>query len=138
MPTANISPAKKVQSLRRLMSYKLRMVHQDTQIIEPKPKLLSIQKCVSFDIPPSKFPPARLSHTSLCRIDIPPDTLVQPAIPRPYLHPYIVEASKMLYGKPPWELSDEQAEHFEGYQEYKIRNGRPIEEDICYKPRDQF
>ena len=44
----------------------------------------------------------------------------------------------MLYGKPPWELSEEQAEHFEGYQEYKTRNGRPIEEDICYKPRDQF
>ena len=113
-------------------SLKMKIVQQDTISIAPKTKLLSIRVCASTDIPPDKYAHVRLSRSSLCSIDIPP----APAIPRPYLHPYIVEASKMLYGKPPWELSAEQAEHFEGYQEYKIRNGRPIEEDICYKPRD--
>ena len=119
-------------------SLKLQVVHLDAYSFAPKPKLLHIQRCVSIDIPPTKSPPVGLSRTSLCCIDIPPVTLVQPSIPRPYLHPYIVEASKMLYGKPPWDLSAEQAEHFEGYQEYKKRNGRPIEQDICYKPRDDF
>ena len=42
----------------------------------------------------------------------------------------------MLYGVPPWELTEEQTEHFRGYQEYKIQNGRPIEEDLVYKPMD--
>ena len=36
----------------------------------------------------------------------------------------------------PWDLDEEQLEHFEGYQQYKILNGRPIEEDIAYKPSD--
>ena len=52
------------------------------------------------------------------------------------MHPYIIEAAKMLYGKPPWELTLDQQEHFEGYREFKTRSGRPIEEDLCYKPRD--
>ena len=121
-----------------VQSSKLSIVHHDTFSIPPKPKSLSIQKRVFVDIPPDKYSTARLSRTSFCCVNIPP--VEQPARPiaRPYLHPFVVEASKMLYGKPPWELTPEQAEHFEGYQEYKTRNGRPIEEDICYKPRDLF
>ena len=122
---------------KRVLPMKLEIVHQENISIPSEPKLLSIQKCASVNIPPDN-PMARLVHTSLYCIDIPPAPLVQPAIPRPYLHPYIVEASKMLYGRSPWELTPEQAEHFEGYQEYKTRNGRPIEEDICYKPSDPF
>ena len=114
-----------------VQSLKLSIVHQDTFSITPKPKSLSIQKCVFVDIPADKYSTSRLSRTSLCCVNVPP--VEQPAIPtaRPYLHPFIAEASKMLYGKPPWELTTEQAEHFEGYQEYKTRNERPIEEDIC-------
>ena len=70
----------------------------------------------------------QLSSASI--VDIPP----VPTHPQLYL--YVIEASKMLYGKPPWDLDEEQLEHFEGYQQYKIRNGRPIEEDIAYKPSD--
>ena len=82
---------------------KLKIVQQDTISIVPKTKLLSIQ--ISVVHPPDKYAHVRLSRSSLS---------------------YNLEASKMLYGKPPWELSPEQAEHFEGFQEYMTRNGRPI------------
>ena len=54
---------------------------------------------------------------------------IPPAQPKPFLHPHIVEAIKMLYGKAPNELNQDEKEHFKGYQEYKIRSGLPIEED---------
>ena len=69
-------------------SLKMKIVQQDTITIAPKTKLLSIQACASTDIPPAKYAHVRLSRSSLCSIDIPP----APLIPRPYLHPYIVEA----------------------------------------------
>ena len=90
-------------------------------------KALSIQKTCEMNIP-SKPKTISFSQTTICS--------VPPAPPQPYLHPYIVEASKMLYGVPPWELTEEQTEHFRGYQEYKKQNGRPIEEDLVYKPTD--
>ena len=88
-------------------------------------KALGIQKTCEMNIP-SKPKTISFSQTTICS--------VPPAPPQPYLHPYIVEASKMLYGVPPWELTEEQTENFRGYQEYKKQNGRPIEEDLVYKP----
>ena len=41
-----------------------------------------------------------------------------------------------MYGKSSDQLTTEEAEHFRGYQEYKIRSGLPIEEDSLYKPDD--
>ena len=38
-----------------------------------------------------------------------------------------------MYGKSPDQLTTEEVEQ-RGYQEYKIRNGLPIEEDSLYKP----
>ena len=84
-------------------------------------RVLSIQKTFEINIP-SKPKTLSFSQPTLCSIF--PITL------QPYLHPFIIEASKMLYGVPPWELTEEQTEHFRGYQEYKIQNGRPIEEDL--------
>ena len=92
-------------------------------------KKLSIQKNIQIDIPPT-MKPKTLSFTHPTIVSVPP------ILPEPSFHPYIVEASKMLYGKPPWELTSDQIEHFKGYQEYKIRSGLPIEEDICYKPSE--
>ena len=42
----------------------------------------------------------------------------------------------MMYGKSPDQLTDEEAQHFQGYREWKIGNGQPIETDIAYKPSD--
>ena len=41
-----------------------------------------------------------------------------------------------MYGKKPDELSPEESDHFNGYQQYNINNGEPIEEDFVYKPYD--
>jgi hypothetical protein len=92
-------------------------------------KKLSIQKTIGIDIP-STIKPKTLSFTYPIIFSVPP------ILPEPSFHPYIVEASKMLYGKPPWELTSDQTEHFKGYQDYKFRSGLPIEEDLCYKPSE--
>ena len=52
---------------------------------------------------PSKPKTLSFSHPTLCSIS--PVTL------QPYLHLHIIEASEMLYGVPPWELTEEQTEH---------------------------
>ena len=51
-------------------------------------------------------------------------------------HPNIIGACKLIYGKSPDQLTSEEAEHFQGYCEWEIANGQPIEKDIAYKPRD--
>ena len=51
-------------------------------------------------------------------------------------HPNIIEACKLIYGKSPDRLTSEEAQHFQGYREWKIANGLPIETDIAYKPSD--
>ena len=61
-------------------------------------------------------------------------TCILPAICQPQFHPNIVEACKMIYGKLPNELTDEENEHFNGYKQWKIDNGEPIEEDFVYNP----
>ena len=90
-------------------------------------RVLSIQKTCEMNIS-SKPKNLSFSHPTLCSIS--PITL------QPYLHPCIIEASKMLYGITPWELTKEQTDNFRGYQEYKIQNSRSIEENLVYKPMD--
>ena len=131
MPTENISLAKKERSLRRLLAFKLKRSN-------PPTKSLNVCKAVSVNIFPSA-PKKILSISQVQITDIPPCPETNSSVQTsPYIHPNIVVASKMLYGKPPWELEPDQVEHFEGYQEYKKRNGRPIETDLVYKPRDSF
>ena len=79
-------------------------------------KKLGIQKTTEINIPSTKMPKT-LSFTQPIIFSLPP------ILPKSSFHPYIVEASKMLYGKPPWELTADQTEHFKGYQDYKIRSG---------------
>ena len=116
-------------------SMKLSIAKQASTSFIPTKKLMSISSVTLLDIPPSKIPSTiQLSFSAVTSVDIPPTK----THPKPFIHPHIIEASKMLYGKPPWELDEEQLEHFEGYQDYKIRNGRPIEEDLAYKPSDFY
>ena len=90
---------------------KLTIMNVSSQNISPKPKpMLSIVNVLNYDIPP------------------------KPKSSKSCYHPHIIEACRLMYGKPPDQLSPEEAKHFNGYQEYKIRNGLPIEEDILYKP----
>ena len=79
----------------------------------PKTPNLSISKATLHSIPAAE---KKLGIQKTIEIDI----------PYTMKHPYIVEVSKMLYGKPPWELAADQTEHFKRYQDYKIRSGLPI------------
>ena len=116
-------------------SMKLSNSNQASASFFPSKKLMSISNITLLNIPPSKILlTTQLSYSAVTSVDIPPTK----THPKPFIHPHIIEASKMLYGKPPWELDEGQLEHFEGYQEYKIRNGRPIEEDLAYKPSDFY
>ena len=140
------TPAKIFRDARRITKFlerkqppeksrKLCISSQASTSFLPSKKHMSLGKLTVLDIPPSKIPSTtQLSFSSVTTVDIPPTT----THPRAYIHPHIIEASKMLYGKPPLELDEKQLEHFEGYQEYKIRNGRPIEEDLAYKPSDYY
>ena len=61
-------------------------------------------------------------------------TSIQPNTPESGIHPYIIEAAKAIYGKTPYELTDEEHEHYAGYRQWKIIQGEPIEEDSLYQP----
>ena len=132
------TPAKTLRDVRRITKFlekkqphkkpmNLCIANQASTSFIPNKKLLSVCNVTLLDIPPVNIHlTMQLSLSCATIVDIPPAPT--------HIHPHIIEASKMLYGKPPWDLDEEQLEHFEGYQQYKIRNGRPIEEDIAYKP----
>ena len=96
-------------------SMKLSNSNQASTSFFPSKKLMSISNITLVNIPPSKILlTTQLSYSAVTSVDIPPTK----THPKPFIHPHIIEASKMLYGKPPWELDEEQLEHFEGYQDY--------------------
>ena len=107
--------------------------------ISPVKKCLSFAKGVSITIPPLRIAPRELSFSYPCFIDIPPDPSFsqQATILKPRYHPHIVEACRLMYSKKPDELSLKESDHFQGYRQYKIDNGLPIEEDFVYKPDDR-
>ena len=138
----NISPSKKLRSLRRLFSFQKkkfsssktlnRSISCQTPInIYPIQKIINLVKenVSNVNVMPWK--------KSLC-LSVSPPTLcsIQPSLPKPHHHPNIIEACRLLYGKHPDELSCEEREHFSGYRQYKINNGEPIEEDFVYNPSD--
>ena len=43
-----------------------------------------------------------------------------------------------MYGKKPDQLTSDEEEHFEGYQEWKNEKGEPIDEDFICKPAQNF
>ena len=90
--------------------------------------ILSKENLSSINIP---------SVPQLSRLSVSKPTIIEilPDLPKPELHPHIVEACKAIYGKPPDQLTEEECEHFRGYRQWKINNGVPIEEDFLYKPR---
>ena len=74
--------------------------------------------------------------------DIPPvlpnlSVDLQPSLsipPRPVYHPAIINACKEMFGKTPSQLNNEEISEFKYYQEFKLSNCDPIEEDAAYFP----
>ena len=138
----NISPSKKLRSLRRLFSFQkkksspsktlnLSTSSQKPINIYPIPKIRNLVKETVSNVnvmPWKKSLCLSLSQPTLCSI--------QPSPPKPLHHPNIIEACRLLYGKHPDKLSSEEREHFSCFRQYKINNGEPIEEDFVYNPSD--
>jgi hypothetical protein len=79
----------------------------------------------------SPKPKPMLSIMNVLNYDIPPKSCTQNSY-----HPHIIEACRVQIDvwKATYQLSPEEEEHCNGYQEYKIRNRLPIEEHLLYKP----
>jgi hypothetical protein len=135
--TANISPAKKIRSLKRLLVFRHKKMtqaqtkpllaicpQQIVSVIPSKPRL-SISTLPSIDIPPSPPRPnlARLDIKAVQCTSIPP---------KPFFRPAIIRASLSMFEKKPGELNAEEIEKFNLYRKWKIHNGEPIEQDILY------
>ena len=91
----------------------------------PKKSELSISKSTVIDISPVLPPPPNLSIVVQPSLSIPP---------RPVYHPAIINACRGMFGKTPSQLNNEEINEFRYYQEFKLSNGDPIEEDVAYFP----
>jgi hypothetical protein len=55
-------------------------------------------------------------------------------LPRPVYHPAIINASKFFFSKPPSQLTADEAQKFNQYQEDKIEIGEPLEAEEKFLP----
>ena len=135
------SVAKELRSLRRLLA------HLKKKLPSAKHACLVIQSQPNIEIKPARLSKV-LSHVKLSSISIrgvpkprnmvisKPDIFsIPPSSPKPQYHPYILEACRLMYGgKHPEQLTPQEEEYFKGFQQWKIENGEPVEEDSLYKP----
>ena len=95
-----------------------------------KPKL-SIMKVSSQSISPMWKPKPLMSISLVSSHEILPK---QKSSSKNAYQPNIFEACKLIYGN--HQLTSEEAQHIQGYREWKTANGEPIGTDIAYKPSD--
>ena len=135
------SPSTRTRNLKRALKHVLSIVSD----VSRPPVHLEIARLPSINIIPAKKCTLTVKKTSQISISgvlktvnlsfsKPTLTCMLPAICQPQFHPNIIEACKLIYGKLPNELTDEENEHFNGYKQWKIENGEPIEEDFVYNP----
>ena len=134
----NISPSKKLRSLKRLLAFILNKSSVNCPTAK-QPLSISPQQSISvtppmptnavtflppIDIPPTKKTP-KLGTTKTGTTSIPP---------RPVYHPAIINASNAMFAKHPSQLTSEEQQKFKHYKEHKIRIGEPLEEEIIFLP----
>ena len=122
----------KTENVTAASSYTLCSIIDDLQdepmcAITPKRKSnLSVSTSTLIDIPPVDPPqPPNLSIQIQPAVSIPPRTV---------FHPAIINACQEMFGKTPNQLNHEEISEFKYYQEFKLSNGDPIEEDVAYIP----
>ena len=139
MPTENISPAKKVRSLRRLLAFKLRNCNTPEKSVVKRFPVLSICPQVQSSFLPTK------PHIE---ISIQPSISIKPKTPklstcpvksisipgRRIFNPAILQACQSMFGKHPDLLDQNKIMKFNHYIQYKIEEGDPIESSIIYTP----
>ena len=135
----NISPSKKLRSLRRLLAFILNKSHVNCSNAKQH---LSISPQQSTSVSPTM---PTFAVTSLSPMDIPPIFKKTPKLsirkngttsipPRSVYHPAIINASNAMFQKHPSQLSPEELQKFKYYQEHKIRIGEPLETEIIFLP----
>ena len=149
----NISPAKKLRSLRRLVRFRRnKMCHsrpipsleicpqKNSSFLPTKQKSLSISPQETFSFSPPKLIP-NLAVSFQSSMDIPPN-LKKMSIqiqstsipPRPVYHPAIINACTAMFAKHPSQLQQDEVEKFKRYRHHKTQIGEPLETEIIYLP----
>ena len=134
------SPSSKLRDQRRLSKFLTR------KLSCRKPVKLMMSRLASIDMmPTSNLQELSISLTNSISIPSRPKSkclsIIRlasfnscPANQTHDYHPHIIEACRLMYGKKPDQLTSDEEEHFEGYQEWKNEKGEPIEEDFIFKP----
>ena len=132
----NISPAKKLRSLRRLITFRRNKtiqsktfpslqicVQENSSFLPTKPKLgLSILASTSTPVQSFNH---NLSISPVKSLSIPPKKIY---------HPAIINVCQSLFEKHPDHLQPEEILKFHQYKNWKLEKGEPIEEDLMYLP----
>ena len=137
----NISPSKKLRSLKRLAVFQQRKMSTLYKAANPH-KILSISTQQTTSILPLK---PKLSITTLPSFYFPSKCPEKPKLsfkrndpisisPKPIYHPAIIKACQAICSKHPDHLSPEETLKFNHYRNWKLQNGEPLEEDIVYLP----
>ena len=136
--TQNTSPAKKLRSIKRLLTF-LQKKSRDSHALK---KSLSVSSQQHISIPPAK---SNLVVIKLPSIDIPPVHKENPKLnfkrnqavsisPRKTYHPAIHGACQAMFSKHPCDLTPEEIHKFNFYKNHKIQIGEPLESEIIYLP----
>ena len=130
----NISPAKKLRSLKRLLTFQkkklskpsiptqLSICFQEQSSVSPTKPNLSVSILPSTSLKPCN---PKLSYSPINSISIPPKKIY---------HPAIIKACHAMFNKHPDQLIPDETVKFKQYRKWKIEKGEPIEEDIIYLP----
>ena len=137
LPYRNISPAKKIRNIKRLLSFQFKKMptkHVSLSISPQEassffpPKIQSnlvVYIPSSINIPPNLKKMSNLNIIKSQSISIPP---------RPVYHPAIINACQRFFVKHPSELRQDEVEKFKQYRKDKAQIGEPLESEEIYLP----
>ena len=132
----NISPAKKLRSLRRLIAFRRNKTNQSITL----PSLqICAQENVSFLPTKPKLGLSILASTSTPVQSVNHNLSISPVRslsipPKKIYHPAIINVCQSLFEKHPDNLQPEEILKFHQYKNWKLEKGEPIEEDLMYLP----
>ena len=134
--TKNISPAKKLRSIKRLLTFlqnkstdshasKKSLSISPQQHISPPKSNLAVTKLPSVDIPPVHQENPQLNFKRNQAVSISPSKTY---------HPAIHGACQAMFAKHPSNLTPAEVHKFNFYKNHKMQIGEPLESEIIYLP----
>ena len=135
----NISPSKKLRSVKRLLSFIIRKSSSKSQNgqtnlqIVPQQSISIIQPIPAYQVTKLPSPELSLRSYKISKLHI--ERVTSTTVPpRTVYHPNIISACSAMFCKHPSKLTEEEFQRFNYYKNRKINIGEPIEEDIIYLP----